>query len=654
MSAAAHEVPHRPAVISMAASEEDVNRAAVDEATLQPTPVSTRRISSSLRRRACDACRARKVRCDTLDPCNRCIKMGAACHYSGRAKPTNSRIGMSRFLETLNNRLKQAEVQLASTHLMQQNQPQFPVAWREVDSTGLLITPLPPHEISPQAEAQSHWNSVPAPIYPIHVFQESDATAPAISATEAPAYLSTNELTSSNFADIMMAQNILDNQPFEFKPAIFNIPSPASEPVPTGLNKMLQKFYERYFEVFHPIIPIINRSRFEHEISLPYPTSELQALSYAMGALAASSVPELQDYASFYHEQARNLIDLCERQESGDSLGNISFLEAYVILTLYELNQPNFARAYLTLGRAIKLVQILGLDSVKSKLGSARWGFSKEPNHSISLAEQEERRRVFWSLFILDSFASLRSSISPTFTGVINIPLPSSSEYPDFLDEKMPRLDQVFDLTETVLLSSFAANTLMISLYQRYFRHVESSYNEMSQGFWETHYAIDNAVEHCRATLLAPHMNGNSGNDPLAVGLRMNLDSIKINLHETALFRVEKDQLPENLATDANSKCAFAVTDIVRTVQVGLQLTGSRAVTFRQLSRFFVWPITTAIQVCFRMLYTGTGDFASYISFLRILSHAMKEIIDPDQIPPGLFENAEAKIADAARGVRRK
>lgn len=236
----------------------------------------------------------------------------------------------------------------------------------------------------------------------------------------------------------------------------------------------------------------------------------------------------------------------------------------------------------------------------------------------------------------------------------ISIPLPSSSEYPDLLDEKMPRLDQVFDLSETVSLSSFAANTLMISLYQRYFRHVESSHNEMSQGFWETHYAIDKAVEHCRTTLLAPHMNGNSGNDPLAVGLRMNLDSIKINLHETALFRVEKDQLPENLATDANSKCAFAVADIIKTVQVGLQLTGSRAATFRQLSRFFVWPITTAIQVCFRMLYSGAGDFTSYISFLRILSHAMKEIIDPEQIPPGLFENAEAKIADATRGVRRR
>ncbi|EHK47206.1 uncharacterized protein TrAtP1_010137 [Trichoderma atroviride] len=653
MSAAAHKIPSGPTIKSTAADEEDVNRAVVDGAPLKATAASTQRISSSLRRRACDACRARKVRCDTQDPpCNRCAKMGVACHYSGRAKQTNSRIGMSRFLETLNNRLKQAEAQLASTHLMQQNQPQYSVAWGEANSTGLPITPSPLHEISLREEAQSHWNSIPAPTYSTYVFQESDATTPALPATEAPAFLPTDDFTSSNFADIMMAQNILDNQPFGFEPAIFNIPSPANESGP-GLETTLQKLYERYFEVFHPVIPIIDRSRFEHEVSQPYPTSELQALSYAMGALAAFSIPELQDHAIFYHEQARNLIDLCERQESGVSLENINILEAYVILTLYELNQPNFARAYLTLGRAIKLVQILGLDNVKSKPGYARWGLSKQPNHSISPAEQEERRRVFWSLFIFDSFASIRSNISPTFTGVINVSLPSSSEYPDFLDEKMPRLDQVFDLTE-VSLSSFAANTLMISLYQRYFRHVESSYNEKSQGFWETHYAIDKAIEHCRTTLLVPHMNGSCGYDPLAIGLRMNLNAIRLNLHETALFRVQKDQLPENLAMDANFKCAFAVTDIVKTVQVGMQLTGSRAATFRQLSRFFVWPITTAIQVCFRMLYSGTGDFASYISFLRILSHAMKEIINPDQIPPGLFETAEAEIADATRRIRKK
>ncbi|KAL9473531.1 hypothetical protein ACSS6W_007911 [Trichoderma asperelloides] len=677
MSMAANEVSNEePATLtSMAGHEEGITSQTVDEAALKTTAVSTQRISSSLRRRACDACRSRKVKCDRQDPpCNRCVKMGVACHYSGRAKPTNSRMGMSRFLETLNNRLKQAEAQLASTHLMQQNQPQFSVAWKEVDRTGLPTTPSPPHKTTSQEGAQSHWSSVPAPTYSTYDLQESDGlysqqltqqtatrwlnqtsvTTSATSAKEAAAFLPLDTFTASNSATIMMAQTMLDNQPLEFEPTIFDITTPTTEPMPTVLATILQKLYERYFEIFHPIIPIINRTRFEHELSQPGPTVELQALCYAMGALAAFSVPELQDYASFYHEQARNLIDLCERQESGDSLENTNILQAYVILTLYELKQPNFARAYLTLGRAIKLVQILGLDNAKTDSGYARWGLSKQSSHSISPTEQEEKRRVFWSLFIFDSFASLRSNICPTFTGVNNVALPSSSEYPDFLGETMPRLDEVFGLTKTVSLSSFAANALMISLYQRYFRHIESSYDETLQGFWETHYAIDKAVEHCRNTLLAPHMNGNCGNNPLAIGLRMNLNTLKINLHETALFRVEKDQLPENLAVDANSKCAFAVTDIVKAVQLGMQLAGSRAVTFRQLDRFFVWPITTAIQVCFRMIYNGTDDFASYVRFLRILSHAMKEIIDPGQIPPGLLENAEARIADAARSVRKK
>jgi hypothetical protein len=211
-------------------------------------------------------------------------------------------------------------------------------------------------------------------------------------------------------------------------------------------------------------------------------------------------------------------------------------------------------------------------------------------------------------------------------------------------------LQQVFELTETAPLSSFAADTVMICLYQRYYKHIRSSYNETSHGFWETHYAIAKAIEHCRTTLLAPHMNGNSGDDPMAIGLRMNLNTLKINLHEAALFKIEKDQLPENLATDANSNCVSAVTDIVKAVQVGVQLTGNKMVTFRQLDRFFVWPITTSIQVCFRMLYGGKNDVTPYISFLRILSSAMTELVDPEHIAPGLLENAE-KMAETAQNT---
>lgn len=92
---------------------------AIEEVELTPTAAapatsttqnktSSSSSSSSLRRLACDACRARKVRCDRQDPpCSRCAKVGVTCRYSSRSKPTPSKMDLSRFLITLNNRLSE-------------------------------------------------------------------------------------------------------------------------------------------------------------------------------------------------------------------------------------------------------------------------------------------------------------------------------------------------------------------------------------------------------------------------------------------------------------------------------------------------------------------------------------------------------------------
>lgn len=70
---------------------------------------------------------------------------------------------------------------------------------------------------------------------------EISVTAPATSAQEAPTFLPPDTFTSSNFADIMMAQNILDNQPFELNSTIFDTPSQTAEPMPPVLATILQK-----------------------------------------------------------------------------------------------------------------------------------------------------------------------------------------------------------------------------------------------------------------------------------------------------------------------------------------------------------------------------------------------------------------------------
>ncbi|KAL6861998.1 fungal-specific transcription factor domain-containing protein [Trichoderma novae-zelandiae] len=624
--------------------------------------------SSSLRRLACDACRARKVRCDRQDPpCSRCAKVGVTCRYSSRSKPTPSKMDLSKFLVTLNNRLKQAEAQLASTHLMQQNPQHFPMAWGDVD-LGPPVVNSSPTTSSPREVTPPHLSG-PGSTYDLHklgvlgdkVMNQQNVTdwckqtSATTTATAEPSEFSPfDAFTTSMSADMMMSQAMPESNPFEFEPMFFDISSSStSQSVHTVSATILQGLYDRYFDVFHPMIPIINRSRFQHEISQPSPSVEVQALSYAIGTLTAFSVPELQYYVDHYYEQARNLLDICERQESGDSLSSINIMQASVVLTLYELKQPNFARAWLSLGRAIRLSKMMGLDSEESDSSmSSQWGLRKPLVQRSSPADQEERRRVFWSLFIFDSFASLRVSAGPAFDGAINVLLPSPSEYPDYLNEKMPDLQQVFELTETAPISSFAANAIVISLYQQYYSHIQSSYSQASHTFWETYYAIDKSINHCRTTLLAQHMNGS--NHPPSIALRMNLNTIKISLHETALIKVEKDKLPVSLAADAISQCVTAVDDIVKAIQLGMRLTGNKLETFRQLDRFLVWPITTSIQVCFRMLYNGEDDATPYINSLRVLSNAMKELIDPEHIAPGLLEKAEARVAEAAQTTRKK
>ena len=134
-----------------------------------------------------------------------------------------------------------------------------------------------------------------------------------------------------------------------------------------------------------------------------------------MGALSAlSSDSEQRAYAEKLYEHARYYLDVCERQESGESLANIHVVQACALLTLYEFKRPSFARAWITLARAIRLAKIMGLDKPD---GSAsiftNWGMRERPAPPPSSpAEMEERRRTVWVLYIFDAFASLTTKVS--------------------------------------------------------------------------------------------------------------------------------------------------------------------------------------------------------------------------------------------------
>lgn len=68
---------------------------------------------------------------------------------------------------------------------------------------------------------------------------------------------------------------------------------------------------------------MVDRIRFEAELPQPSPPIQVQALSYAIGALGAFTVPELRCHVEKCYHQSRILLDQCERQESSESCRSI-------------------------------------------------------------------------------------------------------------------------------------------------------------------------------------------------------------------------------------------------------------------------------------------------------------------------------------------
>lgn len=183
---------------------------------------------------------------------------------------------------------------------------------------------------------------------------------------------------------------------------------PALVPPRQSTSALIKMLHNAYFDVFDSIMPIINRERFEAELVQAPGSLQVQALSQAMATLGALVAPELGYTADTSYAQTRTLLEMCEREENGANLNCINTLHACVLLGFYELKQPNFARAWLTLGRGIRLGKILGFMSPQSQSASP----------VPDAQDAEERRRTMWQLYILDAFAVMRTEWDPAFEEV--------------------------------------------------------------------------------------------------------------------------------------------------------------------------------------------------------------------------------------------
>jgi len=115
---------------------------------------------------------------------------------------------------------------------------------------------------------------------------------------------------------------------------------------------------------------------------------------------------------------------------------------------------------------------------------------------------------------------------------------------------------------------------------------------------------------------------------------------------------VEESKLPTALAIDASTKCASAATDVARAAQIGKSLWAKNRETFRQQDRFIVWPMTIAILVLGRLVEKKDevgGGTQSLTFSLRVLGRAMRDLIRPEHIQPGLMDKVDGWLGAKSR-----
>jgi hypothetical protein len=150
-----------------------------------------------------------------------------------------------------------------------------------------------------------------------------------------------------------------------------------------------------------------------------------------MWALAASASAghhqNIRD--SLYQSSCRALERLAS--EASSLTRRIEYIQAWLLLAIYEFMFQDFRRGWISAGRAFRLIQLAGYESTDAPNKG-------EPQYQPAWAEMEERRRTLWLAYCLDRLLGMQSDTPLTFSDQVLVRLPAPES--NFLNDQPARM----------------------------------------------------------------------------------------------------------------------------------------------------------------------------------------------------------------------
>ncbi|KAI8650582.1 Zn(2)-C6 fungal-type domain-containing protein [Fusarium keratoplasticum] len=550
-------------------------------------------------RQACTVCRDRKVRCDRVQPsCGRCLRLHERCSYDTSSGPTD----LSRQVRELQARLERAEERLSASRLgsLETGNPLpgsgVPPLMPLTENIDLLPF-VPLADINFDAQLQP-----PAPTGFLDLFAQPNTEslsqdASSVNIGQSQFDLMRDAETAAAMSELQFPVGSLPLNSEQMKDGTTTDNGKHGAFGPGPLEKEWTVLHRLFFEFVYHSLPILHQDRFFEEMAMQPHPRPLLALGYAVALVSAAISPLHQHLQKKYYGMARKLLEECEMEGDGAEFANLNIFQALLFLLRYEIMASQITRAWMTLGRAIRLASVLNLQKMDTRVaGRIVPGLHVKLPPTEDLVLLEERRRSFWCLFILETYVKTRSGM-PCQLGhaaSFDVNLPS----PGLLNRRLTPTDMPFlrDVTKSnEELSSYAACVVMVDLAIQAYEHAELSQSQ-TQGYWDRHFAMARLTQECSAKM-GNHLSKEAAvGDPISLSNQLNLGAIKIMLHETAISKGRVDDLSPSVVAENERCCQVTAQTIADTVRVVWESQTPERNLFTLQATFTAWPIAKAIS----------------------------------------------------------
>ncbi|KAI0969413.1 hypothetical protein F4678DRAFT_440345 [Xylaria arbuscula] len=499
---------------------------------------------------SCVACRTRKLRCDKVKPvCTRCTRVNGDCIYpESRRKPAFKR----KNVKELEERLAQVEGLL-----------------RQAGTTAFTA----PSDGATAADAQGltaetiNINTFETPMTENVLFHGLDyGDVPGVPLDDSAFEFGHKDPTASGGSSSAHAQPPNDCDGNAFNSELIDLGGVFEALPPFEVMEDLNRLY---FERQQQFAPIIHPSRYLQAFySAPHMKPPM-CLQYALWALTSNGDPKYHAYHDIFYQRARQYADMDEMKGYGEHFITVAHAQTWVVLATDEARSMMFTRAAMSCARAIRLAGMMGLQHLDSPPDES----SPTLLPPQDWAELEERRRVYWGIFCIDSHCSI-STGWPHLIDITQVTTHLPSTETAFYSGQPMETCTIHDVFKgDHSYSSFSGTVAVCHLFNVILKHVhrpkesDNPENYEYGEYWKRHREIDNTISSAFMFLPESFRLPENYRDPAAVNTNLNLHASIICLHHAALERIEAYNLPEyakRISQDRLSAAAQEVTNIVK------------------------------------------------------------------------------------------